>query len=693
MLYPSGQGFCADLTLFLPVSYKKNPLGSCPFKTIDKQCNILYNKKIIRVEFYMKKVINFILAFALAASLYAYDFTLKVTPSVMFPFLTGETQRYDVAGGGGFLDAGISLFDFVNVGPEFGFIILPKNNSKNLEADIEPNVTIVPLGLQASLFYYPFSRLEVAAGVAGGAYGSFTNGRSHYAPWYRAFADVNFRINTRISAGFDVSWFNCQNNTWWGNPGAAGITTGVVVNVKFSTEKSSGMVDASADYDENVFPLIYTIYKSNPIGTITITNHESAEIRNVHVKFRAEGYTASDMECGSSRMIKKNRSEEIAFYADFSDKILRFSESGKISGEIVVDYEILGDKRTTVVPVTIPVYNRNSMRWVDSSILASYVSANSQEILELSKYFVGVARNHFRTGLNQNMQFSIYIHEGIRSLGIVCEEKSDTPYNTVHLDMSQLDYVQYPYQTLSYRSGDKDDLAILFMSMLESVGISAAYIPLSDDFIVAVCLGDYEPALLNLFNNTDNLLVVDDRVWIPLSMSAIEKDYADSWKAGVQKVNDALEADEDVEFIVLSNAWQTYPPSGFSSDEIKIKIPSEKDLIKAGENDIAKYITQEFGPQITEIQNEIKATGGSVTLYNRLGMLYVRAGLYDNAVAVYEVSAKMGSVPAMNNLGNILSLQKKYQKAKEWYAKVLEIDPENETARKNLIKIETDLEQ
>ena len=73
-------------------------------------------------------------------------------------------------------------------------------------------------------------------------------------------------------------------------------------------------------------------------------------------------------------------------------------------------------------------------------------------------------------------------------------------------------------------------------------------------------------------------------------------------------------------------------------------------------------------------------------------MLYVRAGLYDNAVAVYEISAKMGSVPAMNNLGNILSLQKKWKKAKEWYEKVLAVDPNNETARKNLVKIETELE-
>lgn len=144
---------------------------------------------------------------------------------------------------------------------------------------------------------------------------------------------------------------------------------------------------------------------------------------------------------------------------------------------------------------------------------------------------------------------------------------------------------------------------------------------------------------------------------------------------------------------MLSDAWQTYPPSGFSSEDVKSKIPSEKDLVKAGENAIAKYITQEFGPQIAAVQAQIKAEGVSIALYNRLGLLYVRAGLYDNAVSVYEVSAKMGSVPAMNNLGNILSLQKKYAKAKEWYEKVLAVDPNNETARKNITKIETELEQ
>ena len=195
----------------------------------------------------MKKVLSIILGMFLAAEAFTYDFTLKITPTAMFPFLSGGEKKYEVAGGGGFIDAGITFFDILNVGPEFGFIVLPKYNSKALEDGSDPNIFLVPFGVQAGALFYPFSRLELAAGVAAGVAGSFTNDRSHYAPWYRAYADVNFRINTRFSAGLDVSWLDIQNNSWFGNPGAAGLTAGLVVNIKFSTEKASGMVDASVE--------------------------------------------------------------------------------------------------------------------------------------------------------------------------------------------------------------------------------------------------------------------------------------------------------------------------------------------------------------------------------------------------------------------------------------------------------------
>ena len=78
----------------------------------------------------MKKVQYAILAFFMSAGLFATEITIKVTPTVMLPFLSGEAKKYEVAGGGAFLDPGINLFGFLNVGPEFGVIVLPKKQFK-----------------------------------------------------------------------------------------------------------------------------------------------------------------------------------------------------------------------------------------------------------------------------------------------------------------------------------------------------------------------------------------------------------------------------------------------------------------------------------------------------------------------------------------------------------------------------------
>ena len=641
----------------------------------------------------MKKIYTTILAFLLCVSGFATEITLKITPTVMFPFLSGG-KKYEVAGGGGFIDVGVNFLGFLNAGPEFGFIVLPKNNGKNLESGVDPNLFIVPVGAQISAFYSPISRLELDGGLALGAYAGISGGsETHYAPWYRAFTDVSFKINTKVSVGLNVSWFDCQYNSYFGNPGAAGLTTGISITIKFDTKKISGNVDATAECDDSVFPVIYSMYKNDQIGTITVQNNEAAEIRNVVVKFRAEGYTASEQECGTVKIIHKLSSEEIPLYADFTDKVLRFSESGKISGEVVVEYELLGDSRVAVIPVTIPVYNRNTMRWIDPAVIASFVSSKSQEILELSKFIVGVARSYTRTGLNNNMQYAMFVHEGIRKIGMAVEENSDTPYNTFHKDLNALDYIQYPYQTLSYRSGDKDDIAILYMSMLESVGIHAAFIPLDDDFIVAVDIGEATSSQLSLFNDESRILVVDNEIWIPVSMKAINEGFVNAWLKGIQEVNAKIAADEDVEFFVLADAWQSYPPSGFSTGDLETKTPQEKEIAALVEQDLTQYINQEFGPQIAAVQAQIKKEGVSINLYNQLGLLYVRAGMYSNAISIYEVSAKMGSVAAMNNLGNIYSLQKQYNAAKKWYENALALDPQNETARKNLEKIVTELEK
>ena len=195
------------------------------------------------------------------------------------------------------------------------------------------------------------------------------------------------------------------------------------------------------------------------------------------------------------------------------------------------------------------------------------------------------------------------------------------------------------------------------------------------------------------FDGTDRVIILDDdNVWIPVSMNVFEQGFINSWYTAIEEIMKLYESEEEYGFVDLTEAWTYYPPAGFSSGEtIKLET-SEKIVSETVEADLARYITAEFGPQIAAVQNRILKEGASIQLYNQLGMLYVRAGMYSSAIPVYQLSAKMGSIPAMNNLGNIASLQKKYDEAMVWYKKVLEVDPQNSTALTNLSRIQSDLQ-
>lgn len=641
-----------------------------------------------------KYLISLVLLIFVFFPLSAVELVFSATPELTFPFLTGGKDKYDLLGYGGMIDAGITLFDIMNVGGSAGFYAVPKKSSAEIPEGHAKSVFFVPAGLKLGATFYPFSRISLNAGLSAGLSMAVDGSKLHYQPWYKAEAGAAFRINPSISVGLTASWLDFQYNSWWGNPLMQGLSAGLSVTYRFDTQKSSGSVSAAAECDDNIFPIFYTIYKENALGTIYITNDETAEIKNVHVSLRdVNGYTASELECGEISVLRKHRTEEIPLTADFSDKIFDFKENGEISAEVVVSYELLGQKRTSVSSIVIPVYNRNQTRWADPAALACYVSSSSQEVLEFSKSLVGLARRYLRSGLNRNMQFAMYVFEGMRLAGIKCEEDVTTPYDSYHLDVNELDYIQYPYQTMNYKAGDKDDLGILMMSLLQSVGIQSAFICTADDFIVLFNTEVASSRAGNFFDGTDRVLVLeDDNIWIPLSMKALGEGFINSWYNAVEEIMYVNEAEEDYYFVDLAEAWTSYPPASFSSGESLALEISEKKISDAVETDISRYITAEFGPQIAAVQNRILKEGASPELYNQLGMLYVRAGMYSSAIPVYQLSAKMGSVPAMNNLGNIAALQKKYEEALSWYKKALEIEPENRTAQAGLNRIQSELQ-
>jgi tetratricopeptide (TPR) repeat protein len=615
------------------------------------------------------------------------DFGIRPRGFVSIPY--GSSADLYIPGGGGDLIFDIDISSILtnplllgySLAPELGYNYVPLNGAGK-------GMHLVSAALGGSLFYYPLSRMNLRIGGALGFYEAFFNQNTHFNTWWKFSGEAGFRFSPSFILSLNGGYRSYNYKS--GEPLYSGIFAGLTAQILIETGDSANTVDVALQQDEPVFPVFLGLYRENPAGVLRITNNESAEIRNISVSFRAGSYTASQFLCGELPRLGKRRTAEIPLYADFSPLVLNFSENGRIPGEIIVRYELLGKEQISTQPVVVSVFNRNSFRWTDAAALAVFISPTAPEVLDYTKYIVGLIRNRLRTGLNQNMQFAIALFEGLRTGGLSYSGDQETSYVNYHQDPAGVDYVQFPFQTLAYRSGDLDDLGLLYAAVLEAADIKTALIPLEDDFVVAFSLGIGESGAGDLFNSLDNLLIIEDEVWMAVSLAAFREGFTNAWYNAINNLNYAFNSGGMPEFIVLRDAWASYPPAAIKAQEAQFDKPVEDTVLRVVETNMMRYISTEFTPKITAVFDRIRTGGGTPALYNQLGLLYVRAGMYAEAKTQYQRSADMNSLAAMVNLGNLALLENDFDTAETWYRRVLQIDRENRAALNGLNRIAAD---
>ena len=608
----------------------------------------------------------------------ALDLIFKLEPVVMFPL-----QENMSFAPGGLLQADVDLFNLLSVGFEGGYLFeKPKSTDEGIN-------TIFG-GANLGLYYYPLSRVYLGLGGAFGV-NSYTTQiqkssennqpekKNFGGLYYRGFGEVGFRVNPSLCINLVGGWSSFSAGKDLGDGFLAGpfAALSLRMGAHVGNKSKSSAINVRVEQDADVFPVYSSVYGYEPFGTIFIKNDEGAELRNVHVSFRAGKYTNSSKLCGTMDKINRHGTAEFPILADFSDEILGFTENGKISGEIIVDYEFLGKKMSTVESVIISVCNRNAFIWGDSSALSAFISPDSQEIATFAKEVAGITRNNIYTGMNANLQYAIGIMEGLRLIGMGYSEDNITPYATYHTGY-EMDSIQYPLQTLQCLSGDYDDLGILVCSCLQTVNVPTGYIPFDDDFIVLVKLNMAAKQALNNFASTDGL-VIDydaDQVYLALSMANIEKGFTASYKAGAEAVVKCF-SNEDVyyDFVDTTDAWTNYKPIAFSTNS-SVTTPKQDALVKNIRSAIQDYISSD----IEAVIKRARDAGDT----NKLGVALVRAGRYTEAKKEFQKAADRGSIPAMNNVANILMIEKNYTAAAAQYKKILDKDPENKVAQKGL---------
>jgi len=625
--------------------------------------------------------------FYIPHSLSAIDFNIRPRGFVYLPSddvkSAGGNAMYSM-GGGGDIGFEIDLSSVWSNPAGIGYTLGVEGGMlfNGIQGENDKSVSIYSAGGGVGVYCFPFSRLLVRIDGSIGAYIPSLDGNSgDYGMYWRGGGELGFRFTPGFTIAANGGWrqYHLPNNELFNSGLYAGLTAQFSIQTGNNANRET--VGVNLDQYEPVYPVFMQLYQKNAIGSIIIRNNENAEIRDVRVSFRASPYTASEFPCGSIPFIARGRKVEIPLLADFSTEILRFTDKGRILGEVVIRYKFLGKEMEAARSVILATNNRNMVTDGDLAAFSAFISPTSPETVDYAKFIAGLSRNDRRIGHNANFQYAIWLIEGLKASGIILGK-----------NYSDKTEAQFPAETLSFRSGNARDLALLVAGCLESVGIPAAFIQTEDDFLVAVSLNINSSAAETLFSGgtgfggVGKVLIIDDRVWLPLSMAAFNDGFTAAWTQAVTMLSDNFKAGKTADFVVVEDAWSVYPPAPFPGQGGRAIRTDANVAAKEVNRAMQLYISSEIQPLLNQVQTRVSASP-TAALHNRLGILQVRAGRIADGKASYERAAGMGSVPAMTNRGNLALNEKDYATAERWFRQALSKDAKNTTAIRGLEQI------
>jgi tetratricopeptide (TPR) repeat protein len=415
---------------------------------------------------------------------------------------------------------------------------------------------------------------------------------------------------------------------------------------------AAGEVGVEGFESAPVFPVFYKYYDDHPLGSLTLRNGTAAPITRVKVKIWIKQYMDGPKDAQGPAEVQPGEAARYPLFAIFTDKILEINEPTKAQGQIDITYEQGGKQVQQTVMETLRILDRNAMTWDDDRRAAAFISSKDPGTMSFAKRTVNLVKKNANPALNANLQVGMGIHEALTLYGIgyVQDPKSASIGSGKAKD--QPDFLQFPRQTLEFKSGDCDDLSILYCSLFESVGVDTALITVPGHIYMAFSAGLTPDQARKNFSRVDELIIRGDKVWVPVEVTS-RSDFLTVWQEGAKEWREN-QARSQASFYEVHDAWGLYEPAGLPGSGPSVAYPEEPKLAALFVDMRDSFVEREISGSVATLQAQVKKSNDAPKTVNSLGVLYAKYGLYDKAAAQFRKAVKKEEyAPALLNLGTI----------------------------------------
>jgi hypothetical protein len=613
--------------------------------------------------------------FAFPLSAQSNDVTLSFLPTVAVPLgptLSDGLPFYDLGGGGSIRGEFVPSFARWLFGRAFvDYEFLPINGSSS------ESLSLVYGGGAFGAAYSPAPRVVLRASAGGGLYLAMSDAGSVRNPFIEGGAEFQLRLSPTLAAGVGATY------KYLSVPGASlyqgvSVQLGVVYDLAGSRKGSDVRLDQELGA---VFPLFFSYYDKNPFGSVRLVNAESIPLDKVRILFYARQYMDAPRLCAEFDRLPAGATKELPVYALFNDAIFRVTEGTRAAGEFTVEYYYLGKRITKTIPATLAVQNRNAMTWDDDRKAAAFVTAKDPLILGFAKGLASMVRGDTAApAVSTEFRTALAVYQSLNAYGVGYAVDPKTPFTALSASESEVDFLQFPSQTLAYRAGDCDDLSVLYSALLESVGIETALVTTPGHIFVAFNTGLSPENAARAFSDSADLIIRDGKAWIPVEVTLVKDGFLRSWSVGALEWRDGV-AREQAGFYPVREAWKTYEPVGFAEGGAIVSLPAQDRLLSAYRTELEKFSRAQIMSRVATLQAQIKSGKDADRAANRLGILYAQFGLLTEARAQFQFAIRASNLrEALVNMGNVEFLDGKMAVAKDFYERALKAAPSDVAA-------------
>ncbi|MFC1714215.1 hypothetical protein ACFL6S_11120 [Candidatus Poribacteria bacterium] len=417
------------------------------------------------------------------------------------------------------------------------------------------------------------------------------------------FPDLPVGIEAMVRAGLHRYWDTGQGTSWTLG-GSLGIpfsnyaktffeyvymdssqlsgTHRFALRIPFDFNPTAvSIVDPHCD---DLFASLYRRYAKESVISLDLLNKQEQAIEP-QMTVAAEGYEASSPLVPA---LAGKTQQHLSFPINLSDDILDIQQD-----RLSITLEVRPPEGLRFEPARAElspfVHPRGKVPWTQEEGVRPYVAFITPEDLCVVDFARDVVEQYqgpgdleqilpqdeildLRSHLEKFLQ-AIMLYEALRSHGVyyrLDRNQGQRLIESTESDVKHIEDVKYPrdYLSSSDLGGDCDDWAVLYSSLLESLGIMTALVEVPGHVFIAFNTGvpcdkkarlGLKPGRFIELTDPEERL---DTIWIPVDTPLrLDDSFYDCWEDGLDKWNASKESGSFLRLVIVREAQGDYPPA------------------------------------------------------------------------------------------------------------------------------------